>query len=109
MSNRLYHDACACQEYNELSRRQFIAGATTGAAVFMPIFPAWLPQVTLADSQNSARDIIVSIFLRGGSDGLSMCVPFFDNNYYTGRPTIAIPRPDSSDPNRGIALDNQFA
>ena len=109
MSNRLYHDACACQEYNELSRRQFIAGATMGATVFMPIFPAWLPQVTLADSQNSARDIIVSVFLRGGSDGLSMCVPFFDSNYYAGRPNIAIPRPDSTDPLRGIALDNQFA
>ena len=31
-------------------------------------------------------------------------------NYYTGRPTIAIPRPDSTRPRtRGIALDNIFA
>ena len=43
------------------------------------------------------------------ADGLSLCVPFFDANYYAGRPTIAIPRPDSTAANRGIALDNNFA
>ncbi|MGH7554710.1 MAG: DUF1501 domain-containing protein, partial [Longimicrobiales bacterium] len=106
-----YHDDCACNEYNELSRRQFIAGAAgaMGTTVFAPIFPAWLPQVTLAESAQSSRDVIVSIFLRGGSDGLTLCVPFFDPAYYAGRPTIAIPRPDSSAPNKGIALDNNFA
>jgi uncharacterized protein (DUF1501 family) len=100
-----------CNEYNELSRRQFVAGSAAGAAAatfFTPIFPAWLPQVTLADSQQSNRDVIVSVFLRGGCDGLSLVVPFFDANYAAGRPTIAIPRPDSTAANRGIALDNQW-
>jgi uncharacterized protein (DUF1501 family) len=108
----LEHDDCACTEYNELSRRQFLAGAAGAAAgtmVFTPIFPAWLPKVTLAESHNSNADIIVSVFLRGGADGLSLCAPFFDNDYYAGRPTIAIPRPDSSVATRGIALDNFFA
>ncbi len=99
-----------CPEYRELSRRQFVAGAATAAATsFFPIFPAWLPQVVLAESADSTRDVIVSIFLRGGADGLSLCVPFSDANYYSGRPTIAIPRPDSAAANRGIALDNNFA
>jgi uncharacterized protein (DUF1501 family) len=102
------HTDCGCMEYNELSRRQFIAGSTVGAVFFTPLFPEWLPKVTLAESAQS-RDVIVSIFLRGGADGLSLCVPFFDANYYTGRPTIAIPRPDSSAANRGIALDSNFA
>ncbi len=106
MSN---HEDCGCNEYNELSRRQFIAGSALGATVFMPIFPAWLPQVTLAESQDSSRDVIVSVFLRGGADGLSLCVPFFDTNYYAGRPAISIPSPDSTAANRGIALDNRFA
>jgi uncharacterized protein (DUF1501 family) len=111
MSQNLHDDDCGCTEYNELSRRQFITGATAlaGGAVIAPIFPAWLPQVTLAESYQSNRDVIVSVFLRGGADGLSLCVPFFDANYYAGRTTIAIPRPDSTDPNRGIALDNNFA
>src|SRR5262245_60818275 len=104
------HDDCACNEYNELSRRQFIAGsAVVGATVISPLFPAWLPKVVLAESEDTTRDVIVSIFLRGGADGLSLCVPFSDANYYTGRPTIAIPRPDSTAANKGIALDNNFA
>src|SRR5688572_25686207 len=111
MSESVHEDCYACNEYNELSRRQFIAGAAAvaGMGVFEPIFPAWLPKVVLAESAQSERDIIVSVFLRGGSDGLSLCVPFFDANYYAGRPTIAIPRPDSTAANRGVALDNQFA
>ncbi len=107
----LDHDDCGCREYNELTRRQFVAGAGTAIAgsVFMPIHPAWLPEVVLAESAQSSRDIIVSIFLRGGSDGLSMCVPFLDPDYYAGRPTIAIPRPDSTAANRGIAITDSFA
>ena len=34
--------------------------------------------------------------MRGGADGLSLCVPFGDADYYTARPTIAVARPDSS-------------
>ncbi len=98
------HDV-GCDEYNALSRRAFV-GAAAGVAVAATV-PAWLPKVVLA--QNAAsRDIIVSVFLRGGADGLSMVYPFTDTNYYTGRPTIAIPRPDSSLANRGVALNGQF-
>ena len=101
------HDAdCGCQEYNELSRRQFITGAAgVSAAAFVP---AWLPKVVLAESYVANRDVMVSIFQRGGADGLSMCVPFGDPAYYTSRSTIAIPRPDSTAATRAIALDNFF-
>ena len=97
-----------CSEYNALSRRQFLGGAAVaGASVF---FPAWLPKVVLAETYASTRDVIVSVFLRGGADGMSLCVPFGDPDYYTGRSTIAIPRPDSTQTaTRGIALDNFFA
>jgi uncharacterized protein (DUF1501 family) len=64
--------------------------------------------VSLADSFISSRDVIVSIFLRGGADGLSLCVPFGDAAYYSSRPTIAIPRPDSTAAQKVIALDNYF-
>jgi uncharacterized protein (DUF1501 family) len=101
------HDAdCGCQEYNELSRRQFLAtGAGVSAAAF---FPAWLPKIVMSKNYASSRDIIVSIFMRGGADGLSICVPFADPNYYTSRSTIAIPRPDSQSTNKGINLDGFF-
>ncbi|HYD54373.1 MAG TPA: DUF1501 domain-containing protein [Gemmatimonadaceae bacterium] len=100
-------DACACEEYNALSRRQFVTGAA-GAAFALTGFPDWLPKVVLAQNYASNRDVIVSVFLRGGADGLSLCVPFGDANYYAGRPTIAIPRPDSSSANRATALDDFF-
>ena len=104
MSNHV-HDT-GCDEYNTLTRRSFVgAGAAFMAATTLP---AWLPKVVLAQSASS-RDIIVSVFLRGGHDGLSMVYPFLDTNYYTGRPTIAIPRPDSTTLNRGIALNGQWA
>lgn len=104
------HDCSGCSEYNRLSRRGFLSGAAGAAATsFLPIFPEWLPRVVLAEAADSSRDVIVSIFLRGGADGLSLCVPFSDPEYYAGRPSIAIPRPDSSAQNRGVALDDDFA
>ena len=112
MTDKLQHDCDACNEYNELSRRQFVGDSLLlGGGVFATtLFPEWLPKVVLAQSQNSTRDILVSIFLRGGSDGLSMVYPFEDPLYYSGRPTIAIPRPDATNTaTRGIALDNMWA
>lgn len=103
------HDACdtGCQEYNRLSRRGFLGAA--GASMYAVTgFPDWLPKVVLAETYASSRDVIVSVFLRGGADGLSLVVPFGDANYYTARPTIAVPRPDSANANRATALDDYF-
>jgi uncharacterized protein (DUF1501 family) len=104
------HEECGCREYNALTRRQFVAGSAAAAGTFFtPIFPSWLPKVVLKESEDTTRDVILSVFLRGGCDGLSLVVPFFESDYYAGRSTIAIPRPDSSATNRGIALDDRFA
>ena len=96
-----------CDEYTRLTRRQFMLGASAAAAAAVT-FPAWLPRVVLAQSQAS-RDIVVSIFLRGGADGLSLCTPFGEgNDYYGARPTIAIPAPDSTRAGKLTALDDRF-
>ena len=102
-----HSEDCGCQEYNELSRRQFVAGAA-GAAFAAAAIPAWLPRVVLAQSENSTRDVIVSIFLRGGADGLSLVVPYADDQYYSARSTIAIARPDSSATSRVTPLTDYF-
>jgi uncharacterized protein (DUF1501 family) len=108
-----HDDGCGCSEYRELSRRQFVGTAAggTAAAVASAYFPAWLPKIVLAEAYASTRDVILSVFMRGGADGLTLCVPFGDSAYYTGRSTIAIPRPDApgTSPTKGIALDNFFA
>lgn len=97
-----------CEEYRELTRRDFLAWSA-GTALLATAMPPWLPKVVLAQTANTSRDVIISIFMRGGADGLSLCAPFADPNYYSSRATIAIPRPDSTAATRGIALDNTFA
>ena len=101
-----HEDDCGCQEYNELSRRQFLSTAAGASAA--AVFPAWLPKIVMSKAYASNRDIIVSVFMRGGADGLSLCVPFADANYYGSRSTIAIPRPDSTSATKGVALDQFF-
>jgi len=81
--------------------------ATGGSAVALSL-PAWLPRVALAQDYCSNRDIIVSIFLRGAADGLTLCPPHTEDAYYTMRPTINVPRPDSGSPFAAIDLDGQF-
>ncbi|HMN41080.1 MAG TPA: DUF1501 domain-containing protein [Phycisphaerales bacterium] len=93
-------DSNACEEYNALSRRRFMlwSGAATAAAFTTPL---WFPRVTFARFPSS-RDVIVSVFLRGACDGLTMCVPYGDAAYYTARPSanaatpgIGVPPPGS--------------
>ena len=110
MTDDLMHDDCGCTEYRQLSRRQFLGTAAGGLAGATAVFPEWLPKVVLAESFAGNRDVILSIFQRGGADGLNLLVPFGDANYYSGRSTIAIPRPDSGLPasQRVNALDNFF-
>jgi len=95
-----------CPEYAQLSRRHFL-GLTSGLAVAASI-PTWLPQVVFAQEENSSRDVLVSIFLRGAADGLSLCVPFGEDAYYRHRPTLAVPRPGGPATGSVIDLDGFF-
>lgn len=94
-----------CQEYNALSRR----------ALLSAMAPATTPQVVYHDrairnGMSASRDILVTVYLRGGCDGLSVVAPFADPAYYALRPTLAVPRPDqTTNARRGIALDNFYA
>jgi uncharacterized protein (DUF1501 family) len=103
--NQSNDDRNACDEYRQLSRREFVS-RTTATAVALSV-PAWLPRVTYAQSA-SDRDVLVSIFLRGGADGLTLVPPFGEPSYYTLRPTIAIPRPDSGSATPALNLDGFF-
>lgn len=97
--------AKACIEYNSLSRRRFLGGAA-GLGTLFAVMPAWLPKVAMGQG-GSNRDVIVQIYLRGGIDGLTFCVPHGDANYYAHRPTQAIPQPGSG-ADRALDLDGFF-
>ncbi|MEZ0325767.1 MAG: DUF1501 domain-containing protein [Fimbriimonas sp.] len=97
----------ACREYNDLSRRQFLAGSGK-AALALGAMTSMLPRVSMAQSGGSDRDIILSVYLRGGCDGLSLCVPYAEDSYYAFRPSIAVPRPDSTSTGKALDLDGFF-
>ena len=113
-----------CHEYQELTRRGLIS--KFGFHSLRSLAPTWLPNDIYSNDgakagdhaasgglgrgkRDVARDIVVSIYLRGGCDGLTMCVPFADPSYYTLRSTIAVPRPDqTTNPKRATNLDGFF-
>ena len=54
MSRNLSNDDCqACDEYRQLSRREFVS-RTTATAVALSV-PAWLPRVTYAQTASRSR------------------------------------------------------
>jgi len=76
-----------------------IALASLGAATASPSF---LTRTLAQTGKNGRRKILITIFQRGAMDGLNAVVPFGDPAYYTLRPSIAVPRPNSG---QGAVID----
>jgi len=74
----------------DASRRVFLKGFGL-AAVGVGFGPTPL-MVRAAEAAQAGTKILVEIFLRGGCDGLNMCVPYGDPEYYGLRGGIAIAR-----------------
>jgi uncharacterized protein (DUF1501 family) len=79
-----------------MNRREFLLAA------------AALPALSLsgrlfAAPANSPRFLFV--FLRGGYDCNNFLVPYASDFYYESRPTIAIAKPDQTNPNAALPLD----
>ena len=103
-----HHDPVhsSCPEYAELSRRGFLARSGILSAAGLTS-TAWLPRVVLArGSSGVPRDVLVHVFLRGGTDGLSVVVPHGDPFLYSARPNLAVPPPGQT--NGAIDLDGFF-
>jgi uncharacterized protein (DUF1501 family) len=78
----------------QFSRRNFLKSSTALGVIgaSKTLFPTWMPSMAFATELNKAPgDVLVNIFLRGGMDGLSAVVPYFEGSrYYDVRPTQAI-------------------
>src|ERR1700693_1893821 len=88
-----------------IDRRVFLksSGLALVAGGFLPnVF------VRMAEAGTPAgRRVLVAIFQRGAVDGLNVVVPYGEKTYYDARPSIAVPRPGSSE-NAALDLDGFF-
>ncbi|MDX1509839.1 MAG: hypothetical protein R3249_00685, partial [Nitriliruptorales bacterium] len=72
-----------------LTRRQLIKGACAAYAATVTA-RLWTPGAAFA-TEGASDHTLVTVFLRGGMDGLSAVVPVSDPRYHALRPTIAVP------------------
>ncbi len=70
------------------SRRLFLKSA--GMTVVGIGFGPSLLMSRTAEAAGAGTRVLVQVFLRGGADGLNLCVPHGDSNYYSLRPTIGL-------------------
>ena len=87
-----------------LSRRVFLKNGGL-ALVSLGFAPAFLTR-TVEAAGTLRRKVLITIFQRGAVDGLNMIVPFGEREYYSSRPSIAIPRPNAAD--GAVDLDGFF-
>lgn len=88
------HGLPGCADFNRslASRRSFLKGlgVVSAGGVMATMHGTVFSQTAFAAS-GSAENILVVLSQRGGSDGLSMVVPYNDPAYALARPTIGIP------------------
>ena len=79
-----------------ITRRIFLKGGAM-SVVGMAAVPGFLARAAMADDAAQPYRRLVVIFQRGAADGLNIVVPHGAAEYYTMRPTIAIPQRDVID------------
>src|SRR5262245_4345840 len=67
-----------------------VALVSVGAAT---VSPSFLTRTLAQSNRNGRRKILIAIFQRGAMDGLSAVIPYAEQEYYSLRSSIAIPRP----------------
>src|SRR5262247_895774 len=94
-----------------MNRRFFLkSGGIALASVGVSLSaPGFLERAVLGNVLTGGkRKTLIAIFQRGAVDGLNMVVPFGESNYYSLRPSIAIPKPESGNADAAINLDGYF-
>lgn len=73
--------------------------AVASDAAMHPVWGSPIPRTDRA---------LVVVFLRGGCDGLNVLVPYGDHDYYSARPSIAIPPPNPGAADAALDVDGFF-
>lgn len=87
-----------------LTRRSFLQNTGLASAAGLAT-SVWMSPLAGA-RPGAQRDVFIQVFLRGGMDGLTTCVPYGDSELYTARPTLAVPPAGATD--GAIDLDGFF-
>ncbi|MBC8066403.1 MAG: DUF1501 domain-containing protein [Chlorobia bacterium] len=77
----------------QMSRRGLLATVGLGAAGWLGAKSALAQVVVSEDAKDHEGDILISVFLRGGMDGLSAVVPYAEDAYHRGRPNLRLRSP----------------
>ena len=91
-----------------MDRRYFLknGGIALAGLGAMTAAPSFLTRaLAQANAKGGRRKILIAIFQRGAMDGLNAVVPYGEAEYYSLRPSIAIPRPGSGAANQPAAID----
>lgn len=98
----------------KISRSEFLKSAAASFATIATLpfqSKKLLPSMAVfaPAGQETAGDVLVVVFQRGGMDALNAVIPHAESAYYDQRPTLAIPEPSSGEDNAGIDLDGFFS
>lgn len=92
------------------SRRSFLkALGVAGAVTIVGSAGPSMRPLTAWAMQGAADTVLVSVFLRGGADGIGIVTPGGDDALYTLRPTLAVPPSQLLDLDGFFGLDPIFA
>ena len=92
------------------SRRTFLKQvAAAGAVTIIGSSAAARPMQAWALPGEGNDTVLVSVFLRGGADGLNIVVPYGDDEYYNRRPTLGIGPDGYTDLDGFFGLNNNFS
>ena len=74
------------------TRRAFLQGSLSSAALvaLAPAVPQFLVSASARAAENKGGTVLVVVQLSGGNDGLNTVVPYADDAYCKGRPSLGI-------------------
>jgi uncharacterized protein (DUF1501 family) len=91
----------------KISRRSFLTQSGMIAVGFGALGSSSFV-LRAAETATKNRNVFVFVLLRGGADGLAICAPYGDAEYYKARPTLAMAKPRTSAGEALIDLDGFF-
>jgi uncharacterized protein (DUF1501 family) len=90
----------------QINRRQLLTSAATliAGGVWWASPKTALSQATFRTDRSNGN-ILISLFLRGGADGLNIVAPYGEDDYYKLRPSLGIASPKSGKPEKSRLTD----